>query len=88
MFQVFTVRSEPFRRKPRMNKCNLGTQGDICLWLGRNGGMDPSSSPYVTHYSSFHVRFHSLFPANQRPKYCDSKGFYGPNVRIYVKACT
>ena len=27
------------------------------LWLARNEGMAPYSSPYVTHYSSFHFLF-------------------------------
>ena len=30
------------------------------FWLARNGGMDHYSSPYITHYSSFHVLFHSF----------------------------
>ena len=30
------------------------------LWLARNGGMNPYSSPYITHYSSFHFLFHSF----------------------------
>ena len=30
------------------------------LWLARNEGMDPCSSLYLTHYSGFHVLFHSL----------------------------
>ena len=29
------------------------------LWLARNEGMEPYSSPYITHCSSFHVLFHS-----------------------------
>ena len=32
------------------------------LWLARKAGMDPSSSPYITHYSSFHLIFHFFIP--------------------------
>ena len=30
------------------------------LWLARNEGMDPYSSPYITHSSSSHALFHSF----------------------------
>ena len=33
------------------------------LWLARSEGMDPYSSPYVTHCSNFHVLFHSFIPS-------------------------
>ena len=34
--------------------------GYIGLWLARNEGMDAYGSPYITHYSSYHVPFHSF----------------------------
>ena len=30
------------------------------LWLARNEGMNPCSCPYITHYASLHVLFHSF----------------------------
>ena len=33
------------------------------LWLGRNEGMDLYRSPYITHYSSFRLLFHSFIPS-------------------------
>ena len=30
------------------------------LWLARNERRDPYSSPYITHYSSFHFLSHSF----------------------------
>ena len=33
------------------------------LWLDRNKGMDPYSSPYITHYNSVHVLFPSFIPS-------------------------
>ena len=78
---MFTVRSERLRRKPRMNKCNIGTQRDICLWFESNeGGMDPLMvlSMFVS------------FPYSQLTKgqkIVTQKGFMDPiNVWIYVKA--
>ena len=31
--------------------------------LARNEGMDPYSSPYLTHYTSFHFLFQSCIPS-------------------------
>ena len=33
------------------------------LRLARNEEMDPCSSPYITHYSSFHFLFHPFIPS-------------------------
>ena len=32
------------------------------FWLARSEGMDPYSSPYITHCSSFHFLSHSFIP--------------------------
>ena len=32
-------------------------------WLARNEGRDPNGSAHITHYSSFHVLFHSFMPS-------------------------
>ena len=36
--------------------------------------MEPYSSPYISHYSNFHVLVHSVFPANQVQKIAQSFG--------------
>ena len=38
------------------------------LWLARNEVMDPYSSPYIIHYSSFHFLFHSFIPSQPKAK--------------------
>ena len=38
------------------------------LCLARNVGMDPSGSPYITHYSSLHFLFYSFSPPKGNTK--------------------
>ena len=33
------------------------------LWLARHEGMDPDSNPFLAHYTSFHILFHSFIPS-------------------------
>ena len=39
------------------------------LWLARNEGMDPYSSPYITHYSRFHFLFHSFLSSKPKARW-------------------
>ena len=48
------------------------------LWLARNEGMDPYSSPYITHHCSFHFLFHSCIPT-LNPKIVVSMFFFIPS---------
>ena len=38
------------------------------LWLARNEEMDLYSSPYKTHYTSFHFLFHSFIPSEPKAR--------------------
>ena len=44
-------------------KMDTTIMGLFCLWLVRNEGMHPYSSPYITHYNSFHILFPSFIPS-------------------------
>ena len=47
-------------RSIRISMTAMHFQPYLCL--ARNEGVDPYSSPYITHDSGFHVLFHSFIP--------------------------
>ena len=42
---------------------NLVAEPSSYLWLASNEGVDPYSSPYITHDENFHVLFHPFIPS-------------------------
>ena len=67
----------------------MGVGGFAYPWLVGNEGMDPYSSPYTTHYCSFHFLF--TFPHSQQTngKFGTCKGL-GLRFRVALRlhVCT